>query len=235
MDPIHAGRGRRDAIIAAAIALVAVTAIAVTAVVAITRSRAGAAEPRDADRPVAPGLLSMTLTADEVNAIMGTSDIAPKAAFGRLAEDKLDVQPADCRTVFTPALYENYAGTNYLAVLGRDYQEPSVRYFWLRMAVFAMPSPDTARGFLGESAQWWQACRGAPFKYSADPATWSIQDLSVDDDKLVTAFHAEGTVTNCQRALARVEAFVIDIGVCTDRRTRGADLMASKLMAKAGS
>jgi hypothetical protein len=230
--PTAKASDRRGVILAGAIALVAILVIAVTAVVML-RGAAGAGVPRDSEHPVAPGLLSMTLTADEINDILGTTDTAPRAMFGRLADDTVVVEPADCRTVFSPALYQNYSSTDYLTVLGRDYQRPSVRYFWLRVAVFAVPSADRATGFLEDSTRWWQSCRGNPFKYAADPSTWSIDDLSVHDDKIVAAFHADGTVTKCQRALAAVQSFVIDVGICTDQATDGADQIAAKLMAKA--
>lgn len=211
------------------IALIVTAMVATIAVTAVLTLRNAAPDERSA-RPLAPGISQLGLTEAQINDAMGTTDIKLAGIYSRLIEDDLPVEPPACRPVFSAALWEVYRDSDFVAVAANDYQQPSVRYFSLRVAVFALRSSKAAKTVLDKTIELWQTCKAGPFKYAPDPATWSIDELAADGVPATVDYRAQDTDVRCQRAVGISGAYVIDVGACTDRDTNGPRRIAQQLI-----
>jgi len=201
------------------------------ALVAVGAVGTGCAEP--APRPVE--LRAILLSADQVNALMGASTMAPGAVGEAMVKPAFTLSGPDCAATLTVAEDPVYAGSGFTAVLEQRMQEPGdARQHLVGQAAVSFPSADQAAAFVKSSAAKWKSCTGQSVTQTGSGPTvrWTVGNLTGTDTIVqphTRADPADGW--HCQHVLSAVSAVVLDVDACgyhvTDEGRRISEKMAA--------
>jgi hypothetical protein len=187
---------------------------------------------------------SILLTAQEANAVLGSSDMELIGPINHETFTKnlpTSVSNPDCLSTANVALDPVYADSGYTAIIeerladsGPDFQPSHV----LAQAVASFPSADPALAFVKNLAAKWKACAGQTITVETIPTAggiYSEQQFTtggVIGDIPDIALSKTGGRQDCQRALRAVSNVVIDVEACgsslSDQGRQIADQMAAK-------
>jgi serine/threonine kinase PknH len=214
-------------------------AIALVACAAVGAVGPGCSAPirTTAPPPGAPAdLTSILLSADQINAIMGASAMAPGAAGTAMVNPTFTLSNPDCSATLTVAEGPVYTGSGFTAVLEQRLQEPGdARQHLVGQAAATFPSADQAGAFVKSSAAKWKSCTGQPVTQTDPGKTvrWTVGDLTGTDTRIVQphtrAEPADGW--HCQHVLSAVTNVVVDVDACGYRVTDEGRQIADKMAA----
>ena len=177
---------------------------------------------------------SFLLTADEGNAIMGSTNMQDLGGLATLDTNVFEVSNPDClgaAHIVQPAVYSD---SGYTAVQFDVLHEPGDRYTHsIEQAVTTFPSADQALAFVQTSAGKWKACAGQDISEAGGKLRWTLGNLAGDPPKvsmIMNRHNARGWT--CQRVLSAVWNAVIDVKACAfkiaDQGMQAADKIAAK-------
>jgi PknH-like extracellular domain len=247
--PPEPGKPRRTLAIAliggAVIVLVAV--IAVVGVVVLTgrtheSGSAPAAAPQSspATAPAnAPSIDTLLLGPDEVDQVMGTTDMLSDAGvITKLFDSDVRYAPPECRGVLTSGALMQFGQTGYIAVREQDIENASAA---VGEDVLQYKSPDVANNVVDSLFATWESCRGKSVIQTAAKSSNQVEEIVQD---VVRGRHKVSALITipkfsvpnyvCQHVVEAVSIFIIDALACNSNVVNQADIIASKIADKVG-
>lgn len=201
----------------------------------------GAAVRGDSASPTAilgeGDLDGILLDDEELNNLLGGSDIEVTDEVDEMTDDSADVSDPDCIGALYTAEEPVYADTGYTAVLTRLASESGDEYeHWVEETAVVMPSAQDAEEFVAESAQQWQGCAGRTVSISdgEDWYDWDLSDAVRTDGILSQRSTALDSIEwQCEHALAAASNVVLEASVCAEQITDEATKLLTEMVAKA--
>lgn len=179
---------------------------------------------------------SFLLTADEGNAIMGSTAMQDLGGLAALDTNAFAVSKPDCLGAAHIVQPPVYSDSGYTAVKFDVLHEPGLRYTHsIEQALTTFQSADQALAFVQTSAGKWKACAGQDVTETLNGGStaWTFGNLVGDPPKIsmiMSRHNARGWT--CQRVLSAVRNAVIDVKACafkiSDQGTQAADKIAAK-------
>src|SRR5262249_3855048 len=182
-------------------------------------------------------LSEILLTADEGNAIMGSTNMEDLGGSTTLDTNALAVSNPDCLGAAHIVQSAVYADSGYTATKFDVLHEPGQRYtHQLEQAGTTFPSADQALAFVQAQAGKWKACAGQTVTdaLNGGPLTWTFANFMGDPPKIsliMNRHNARGWA--CQRTLSAVWNLVIDVKACDFKIGNEGVQAADKIAAKA--
>jgi hypothetical protein len=199
-----------------------------------TSSTTSAPPTSTAPRVAEDRLGSILLTADEGNAIMGSTAMEDFGGPTNLDPNVFPISNPDClgaAHIVQPAVYGD---SGYTAVKFDVLREQGERYkYSIEQGVTTFPAADQALSFVQASAAKWKACAGQTVDEGGG-FTWTFANFAGDPPKIsliMNRHNARGWA--CQRALSAVWNLVIDVKACAFKIGNEGVLAADKIAAKA--
>jgi hypothetical protein len=246
MAEFHSGVGLAAVMTAGALAMAGcsspskapATSPATSAPTSAAPTSSQAASPPTSTAPRVPEdrLGTFLLTADEGNAIMGSTDMQDLGGLATLDTNAFPVSNPDClgaAHIVQPAVYSD---SGYTAVKFDVLHKPGVRYTnSIEQALTTFQSADQALAFVQTSAGKWKACAGQDINepFNGGALHWTFGNLVGDPPKIsliMNRHNARGYT--CQRVLSAVRNAVIDVKACafkiSDQGIQAADKIAAK-------
>ncbi|MGO9156113.1 sensor domain-containing protein [Mycobacterium sp.] len=183
-------------------------------------------------------LTSILLNANQINAIMGASAMAPGAVGTAMVNPTFTLSNPDCSATLTVAEAPVYAGSGFTAVLEQRLQEPGdARQHLVGQAAVTFPSAEAAGAFVKSSAAKWKSCSGQTVTQTDPGKTvrWIVGDLTGTDTRIVQPHtHADpADGWHCQHVLSAVSTVVLDVDACGYRVTDEGRQLADKMAVNA--
>jgi serine/threonine-protein kinase len=187
-----------------------------------------------------PGLL---LSADDVNAIMGTSGMTPHNPVSQMGDHRNLLPNLNCLGVWQVNEASIYESSHWKTVRQQMLRAPDTDQ-WDNLVVQSIVSyrtADAAKEFLTESTDRWSKCADHTVNIQLNGQTlpgWRSGDLTKTDTRLVMPYTRTSgdQIRSCQRALALVVNLILDIQACKPQQASAvtqavdiADKIESKL------
>lgn len=193
------------------------------------------ADPAGGARNLGGGLDSVLLSADEVNTIMGASDIIVVDNSGDMQTTAENLSRPDCVGALYNAQDSVYQGSGWTDVRDQVLQAPKDNNpHRVEQTAVEFPGSDRAQGFVNTSLSRWSRCSGKEITLTSggDVARWAIGDLKVTGRTInqITLQQAESG-WGCQHALSAVSAIVIEATACSSHIGDEAVTIADKMSA----
>jgi hypothetical protein len=200
----------------------------------------GASEaPKSVPDSALSGLL---LTADEVNAVMGTSGMTPHQPVSQMGDHRNLLPNLNCLGVWQVNEAPIYDSSHWKSVRQQMLRVPDTDQ-WNSLVVQSVVSyrtADAAREFFTESTDRWSKCTNHHVNIRLNEAplpAFLSGDLTKTDTQLAMPYTrgAGDQTRSCQRALSVVANLILDIQACKPQQqapaTQAADI-ADKIEAK---
>ena len=195
--------------------------VALSAVV--TGCGGGAASNASEPQKLVPdsALTGLLLSADDINAIMGTSGMTPHPPATQMGDHRNLLPNLDCLGVWQVNEAPIYESSHWKSVRQQMLRVPD-NDEWDSLVVQSVVSyrtADGARGFFTESADRWSKCTNHNVNiqlYGQMLPKWHSGDLMKTDNLLAMPYtRTSGDQTkSCQRALALAANLILDIQAC---------------------
>jgi hypothetical protein len=199
----------------------------------------GASEPRSVPDTA---LTASLATADELNAIMGTSGMAQHTPVSQMGDHRNLLPNLNCLGVWQVNESPIYESSNWKSVRQQLVRVPDSDQwnFLVVQSVVSYRTADAARQFLTESTARWSKCSNHNVNIQLNGQTlpaWHSGDLTKTDTRLAMPY-TRGTgdqTRSCQRVLQSAANVILDIQACKPQQqaavTAAADV-ADKIVAK---
>jgi hypothetical protein len=161
---------------------------------------------------------SILLAVDDVNRIMGATDIEVMDSANDMADHRADISDPKCLGALYNAEDSVYAGTGWKDVVDQVLTEPEDdSAHWVEQTVVEFPSAAGAKDFIQSSLKQWTDCIGksvmvddGEYQYH-----WQFEGIaSVDGTISQTAKQSDGDGWACQHALSAVDTYVLEASAC---------------------
>jgi hypothetical protein len=146
------------------------------------------------------------LSIDEINSILGSTDIEVVDETEQMSDNSHAVSDPDCLGVIFGAEEKVYDGSDWTAVRDQVSREPGDdKHHWVQQTVVLYRAADDAKKFFNDSKSTWEQCGG--FSVAVDDSEssyiWEVDDVGAKDDLLtqVTTQQDSGG-WECQHALS---------------------------------
>ena len=175
---------------------------------------------------------SLLLDADEINSIMGTSDLEV-AESGDGPDDTIDASPSECHGVIYISGEAEYGSADFSEMRWEAVSSDSGSVV---QSVAKFPSSSDAAAFVEDQSKAWDSCRKvtitAEDKEDGTKTRYQVRSISAQDNKVTALTVVSDTQWQCQHVLQAVSPFVLDISACGSNISDQAQTVASKLAAK---
>jgi hypothetical protein len=187
-------------------------------------------------------LTASLLTADELNAVMGTSGMTPHTPVSQMDDNRNLLPNLNCLGVWQVNQAPIYESSHWKSVRRQLVRAPDNDQ-WNYMVVQSIVSyrtADGAREFLTESADRWSKCTNHTLNIQLNGQAlpkWVSGDLTKTDTELAIPY-TRGTgdqTRSCQHSLSLVANLILDIQACTPQQqspVRDAVAVADKIASK---
>jgi serine/threonine kinase PknH len=222
------------------IAIVGVVLIVVVGGIVILGLRqVGGDEPKKPPPPpiAADRLSALLLSTDEINGIMGATNMTGKP-YTTMGKSSLTLSDPSCLGVLVAAQEATYSGTGYTGVNENVSSEPGKTHdHFVDEAVVTFPSADKAREFLQTSQDKWKACAGKTITVTdpseKDPYRWSLSDLQGQPQRITLVKTQEaGHGWQCQRVMSVANNVIVDVQACTYKINDQAGQISDRIIGK---
>lgn len=187
-------------------------------------------------------LTASLLSADELNAIMGTSGMTSHTPVSQMGDHRNLLPNLNCLGVWQVNESPVYESSHWKSVRQQLVREPDVDdwNFLVVQSIVSYRTADAAREFLTESTDRWSKCTNHNVNIQLNGQTlpaWHSGDLTKTDSRL-TLPYTRGTgdqTRSCQRVLSLAANLILDIQTCTTRQQSAATqaaAVADKIEAK---
>ena len=182
-------------------------------------------------------LPSVLLTASEVDAIMGTTNIQPDTIFERMAAEPPSLSDPSCLGAFQTGDATVYQGSGFTGVRRQrlEAKNGEDRTDLVFQTAVTFPSAEQANAFLTASADKWAACAGQTVTRTDGDKTynWTFGDLTRTDAHIAQSKTYEGgSGWACQHALRTTSNVVVEALACNDHIGDEATRVTDKIVAK---
>ncbi|WP_196806383.1 sensor domain-containing protein, partial [Mycobacterium simiae] len=217
---------------AAVVVVVVVSAVAIWLIIP---------DPKPPPDPVAATRLnSLLLSASEINAIMGATNIQPGKPITSMGTSSMTVSIPDCQGALYTTQDRVYAGSGYTGINGLVSSEPGDNNdHWVNQAVVAYPTADKATAFLQSEAGKWKSCAGQTVTVtnsSNKTYRWTFAQIQGSPPKISVLQTQEGADGwECEHAMGVANNVVVDINACGYHISDQAGQIADKIVEKINS
>ena len=239
--PAIPGRSRKPWIIGgAATVAVVITAGVVAAIVGLDSGTKPPA-PKTTSTTPAPmvasdRLDSILLSTDDINTLMGASDMAPTTPPAHSGIQSLPMSDLTCLGAMYAAQEAVYQDSGFTAISAQHLHNPGELQFDVLQAAVSFPSAEQATAFVTSSAAKWKACAGQNPTTTVAGITrrWTIGNLVGDVPTIAQLDTIEdGSGFACQHELSTVWNLVVDVRACSFHISDQAHQIADKMAIKA--
>lgn len=158
------------------------------------------------------------LPIDEINDIMGTTDLEVTSDMDDMTDSSDKVSDPDCLGAMFGAEDPVYKGSGWTAVRDIVAREPDEdNDHWVEQTAVIYPQASNADRFLDKSRSIWAKCAGSSLAVDTEDTSslWEFGDFS-DGDGLITqmATQEDADGWGCQHALAAASNLTVETWVC---------------------
>jgi hypothetical protein len=163
-------------------------------------------------------LAGVMLGIDELNSILGTSDMEVVSEMEEMSDNSHAVSDPDCLGVIFGAEEKVYDGSDWTAVRDQVVREPGDdKEHWVEQTVVLYPAADNAQKFFDDSKSNWEQCGGFSVAVDDDESSyiWQVNDVEAKGDLIsqVTTQEDSGG-WECQHALSVVSNVTVETWAC---------------------
>ena len=200
-----------------------------------TAIRAQGADPQNVPRLAEAELDDILLTIDELNAIVGSTQMTLAGELDEMTDHSADVSDPDCLGAVFGAEEPVYTGTGWTAVRDQVAREPSDdNDHWVEQTAVLYPAAANAKGFFDGSSSTWQDCANDAITVGDGDYMWELDDVEIGDTMLTQMTSQEGTGGwACQHALSLVSNLTVEAWACGYRITDEAANIATAMIENA--
>lgn len=187
--------------------------------------------------PVASDALKgFLLSPDQINAVMGTTDMKVTNSRDELSDDSATMTPKECLAIDTSAQAQVYAKSGFIAERDKtlNRQEGDNLTHFAEQAVVLFPTAKQASAFFTASAQQWQACHD--YTHVQSRTHWTVGAISNANGVLSTTSTLQDPPSTgwkaCGRALTVRNNVIIDVNTCSVDPKNSAVDIANQIAAK---
>ncbi|OHV00361.1 Serine/threonine-protein kinase PknH [Mycobacterium talmoniae] len=182
---------------------------------------------------VEKALKGLLLTPEQVNAVMGATEMAVTRYHNAMSDDSDTMQPRECLPIDGAAQAQVYADSGFSAMRDQTLQEGDNFTHFVEQAVVLFPSAKQAAAFYDASAKQWPTCDlythiQSGSEWEAGPVTNDKGVLSV----VATQENAGAPGWACGRALTVRNNVVVDVNTCSADPADTAVNIANQIAAK---
>jgi serine/threonine-protein kinase len=196
---------------AAVVLVVVVSAVAIWLIIP---------DPKPPPEPIAATRLnSLLLSASDINAIMGATNIQPGKPITSMGTSTMTVSIPECQGALYTTQDPVYAGSGFTGINGLVSSEPGDNNdHWVNQAVVAFPTADKAKAFLQTSMDKWKKCIGQTVTVTnSNDKTyrWTFAPIQGTPPKISVLQTQEGADGwQCEHAMGVANNVVVDINAC---------------------
>ncbi len=200
-----------------------------------TAIRAQGADPQNVPRLDEAELDDILLTIDELNAIVGATQMTLAGELDEMTDHSADVSDPDCLGAVFGAEEPVYTGTGWTAVRDQVAREPSDdNDHWVEQTAVLYPAAANAQGFFSGSASIWQDCANDAIAVGEGDYLWELEDVEIGDTMITQMTSQEGANGwGCQHALSLVSNLTVEVWTCGYRITDEAVEIATAMIENA--
>jgi hypothetical protein len=183
-------------------------------------------------------LKRVLLPIDEVNDLLGTTDLVVSADIKDMTDSSDKVSDPDCLGAMFGAEEDVYKGSGWLAVRDVVAREPEDdNDHWVEQTAVIYPDAGNARRFLEKSRSIWEKCADSSVEVGSDDSNsslWRFEQVEAGDGiitQVATQEDADGW--GCQHALAAASNLTAETWVCAYNFGNEAATMAIDILNKA--
>ncbi|MCV7401145.1 sensor domain-containing protein [Mycobacterium fragae] len=161
-------------------------------------------------------LKGLLLTPEQINAVMGATDMTITKYHVAMADDSATMQPKQCLAVDGAAQSQVYAGSGFIAVRDQTLQEGDNFNHFAEQALVLFSSAKQAGAFFAASAKQWSKCEH--YKHIQSGTEWNTGPVSNKNGVLSVIASQQNPKAGgwaCGRALAARNNVVIDVNTCS--------------------
>jgi hypothetical protein len=173
--------------------------------------------PSDVPRLDKSALDKAVLGIDEINDIMGTTDLEVTSDIDNMTDSSDKVSDPDCLGAMFGAEEPVYKGSGWTAVRDIVAREPDEdNDHWVEQTVVLYPQAANANRFLEKSRSIWQKCAGSSLAVNTEDTSslWEFGDVSGDGLVTQMATQEDADGWGCQHALAAVSNLTAETWAC---------------------
>jgi hypothetical protein len=192
---------------------------------------------RKAPPPVLEGALKgFLLSPEQINAVMGTSDMKITNSRDAMSDDSATMTPKECLAIDSSAQPQVYANSGFMAERDQtlNVQEGNNLTHFAEQAVVLFPTAKQASDFFTASAQQWQACHD--YTHTQSKTRWTVGAISNTNGVLNTISTLQNPPSTgwkaCGRALVAKNNVIIDVNTCSGDPKNSAVDIANQIAAK---
>jgi hypothetical protein len=187
--------------------------------------------------PVAEAALKgFLLSLEEINAVMGTTDMKVTNSRDVMPDDSATMTPRECLAIDGSAQAQVYANSGFMAARDQtlNRQEGDNLTHFAEQAVVLFPTAKQASDFFNASAQQWQACHD--YTHVQSKTKWTVAPISNTNGVLSTTSTLQDPPSTgwraCGRALTVKNNVIVDANTCSVDPKNSAVDIANKIAAK---
>lgn len=189
-------------------------------------------------KPPLPVLLEnalppLLLSPEEINAAMGTTEMAMTNNRVEMSEDSALVEPKECLAIDSSAQQVVYAGSRYTTVRDQTFNDGDNFTHYAEQAVVLFPSAKDAGDFVATSAQQWPACH--EYTHPQSGTVWRPGPISNANGILSVVTVQQNAREGgwaCGRALGARNNVVVDVNTCSANPADTAVKIAGQIAAR---
>ena len=187
-------------------------------------------------------LTASLLTADELNAVMGTSGMTPHTPVSQMGDNRNLLPNLNCLGVWQVNQAPIYESSHWKSVRQQMVRVPDNDQwnYLVVQSIVSYRTADGARGFLTESADRWAKCTNHTLNIQLNGQAlpkWVSGDLTKTDTELAMPYTrgAGDQTRSCQHSLSVVANVILDVQACKPQQrspVTDAVAVADKIKAK---
>jgi PknH-like extracellular domain len=199
--------------------------------------RATNAGPVDAPPLNESKLDDVLLSVDEINGIMGATDMTVTDEYEEMTPDTAELSDPACVGALFGAMESVYDGSGWTAVVDQiASEEVDDNAHWVEQTAVLYPSADKAQKFFDGSRTIWEDCADSSISVDESGSTylWTLDGVTAEDTlltQMTTQEEADGW--GCQHALSVVSNAIIEAWACSYTIGDEAAIIATDMVAKA--
>jgi hypothetical protein len=184
--------------------------------------------------PLPEGALKgLLLIPEQVNAVMGATDMSVTKKHNAMSDDSATMKPKECLAIDGAVQAPVYADSGFTAVRDETVQEGDNFTHYVEQAVVLFPSAKQADAFFAASAKQWPACH--QYTHTQSGSEWTPGPISNTNGTLstiATQQNAKSPGWACGRALAVRNNVIVDVNTCSADPKDSAVNIANQIAAK---
>jgi hypothetical protein len=175
----------------------------------------------------------LLLPPEQINPIMGATQMAVTKKHDVMSDDSATMQPKECLAIDGSVQAPVYAGSNFTAMRDQALNDGDNFTHYAEQAVVLFQTAKPAGAFFANSAKQWPACH--KYTHIQSGTEWTVGPISNKNGVLstiATQQNAKAGGWACGRALAIKNNIIVDVNTCAADPKNSAVDIANQIAAK---